>query len=226
MSEWEIGKYAKGVTEPTDVEQAKASERCPTCFADAGTHERRCYLLRITKDVDRLAADRRLGWRRGRQALAADIRALLTSHDRLTRFESEWNQPLPKSKWEETQETIAHLTREIERLRAWVKRRRTYDTPAGTVNADELLAVMGPGDVARVARECLDKDGFEGHAETLAKQARLGWELSTYAASIHWDRRKNTPEWMDGLRERIESLQALGEPSKDCFEAKGEGSKA
>jgi len=39
-----------------------------------------------------------------------------------------------------------------------------------------------------------------------------GYALSTWAASIKWnDRDTNTQEWLDGLRERIERVQAHGE---------------
>lgn len=46
---------------------------------------------------------------------------------------------------------------------------------------------------------------------TLRERARLGYELSTYAAAIRWDGSKNTQEWMDGLRERIEAVQSLAQ---------------
>jgi len=39
-----------------------------------------------------------------------------------------------------------------------------------------------------------------------------GYALSTWAASIKWsDRATNTQEWLDGLRKRIENVQAHGE---------------
>lgn len=37
---------------------------------------------------------------------------------------------------------------------------------------------------------------------------RAAWELSTYAASIHWDGGRNGREWLAGFREHIEDVQA------------------
>lgn len=50
----------------------------------------------------------------------------------------------------------------------------------------------------------------------LRERAEAGYELSTWAASIHWsDRKSNTPEWLDGLRERIERVQGLANAEGD-----------
>jgi hypothetical protein len=38
--------------------------------------------------------------------------------------------------------------------------------------------------------------------------AERGYQLSKYAAAIRWDRRRNTVAWMNGLREKIEAVQA------------------
>lgn len=49
--------------------------------------------------------------------------------------------------------------------------------------------------------------------ETRAERDRFreaAWSLSTYAASIRWNPREcNTPEWLEGLRRKIEEVQAI-----------------
>lgn len=61
-------------------------------------------------------------------------------------------------------------------------------TPAGVIEAVRQLAA------AHVTRTTLD---------------RAAWELSTYAASIHWDGGRNTRDWLAGLRDRIRAVQQL-----------------
>lgn len=39
--------------------------------------------------------------------------------------------------------------------------------------------------------------------------AALGWRLSTYAASIHWDGSPNERDWLTGLQECIEAYQGM-----------------
>lgn len=39
--------------------------------------------------------------------------------------------------------------------------------------------------------------------------ADAAWDLSTWAAAVAWDGSGNTREWLLGLRERIERVQAL-----------------
>jgi hypothetical protein len=56
----------------------------------------------------------------------------------------------------------------------------------------------------RVSREQDDHDGTE-----LEREAR---HLATYAASINWQPGDNTREWLLGLRDLIEHVQALTEP--------------
>lgn len=41
----------------------------------------------------------------------------------------------------------------------------------------------------------------------LSELVELGYELSSYAASIRWDGQENTKEWLEGLEERINTLQ-------------------
>lgn len=51
---------------------------------------------------------------------------------------------------------------------------------------------------------------LEERAKALAARAEAGYALSTWAASIKWsDRDTNTKAWLDGLRERIETVQRL-----------------
>ncbi len=40
--------------------------------------------------------------------------------------------------------------------------------------------------------------------------------LSRWAAAIHWNRKKNTKDWMDGLRERIEKVEQALVEAKDA----------
>lgn len=47
--------------------------------------------------------------------------------------------------------------------------------------------------------------------DALRDAAEAGRELSTYVNTIHWDRRKNEVEWMDGLRERVDSTWELSQ---------------
>lgn len=57
-------------------------------------------------------------------------------------------------------------------------------------------------------------------APELLAAATLGLHLSNWAAAINWNRRRNTREWMDGLRERIEYLQAFVGPLLDRIDGK------
>ncbi|MCV9964057.1 hypothetical protein OIU34_19435 [Pararhizobium sp. BT-229] len=43
----------------------------------------------------------------------------------------------------------------------------------------------------------------------LAAFIEAAWQLSTWAASIHWDGRGNTEEWLGDLRAKIELVQAM-----------------
>lgn len=47
--------------------------------------------------------------------------------------------------------------------------------------------------------------------DALRARAEAGYQLSTWAATINWKPGDNQPEWLDGLRERIEKVQALKE---------------
>jgi hypothetical protein len=51
------------------------------------------------------------------------------------------------------------------------------------------------------------------------------WRLSTWAASINWDGRGNTQSWLEGLRERIEAVQAFGKPQTAPQPEGGQGGK-
>lgn len=42
----------------------------------------------------------------------------------------------------------------------------------------------------------------------LKAQVENGYDLSLYTASIHWDGAGNTKDWLDGLREHIETVQS------------------
>lgn len=50
----------------------------------------------------------------------------------------------------------------------------------------------------------------EKRIRKLEEGMKLGWELSIYAACIHWsDKETNTEEWLDALEGRIEKFQEL-----------------
>lgn len=49
-------------------------------------------------------------------------------------------------------------------------------------------------------------------AKNLHAVVQLGYELSTWAASINWDRSTNSVEWFVGLKELIEAYQKAAEP--------------
>ena len=78
------------------------------------------------------------------------------------------------------------------------------------------------GDKAAMLENCarfIERRCLGGHWPTyveLEAAARLGYRLSTWAATIRWDHRdrNNTPEWLDGLRERIEAVQAACQTAK------------
>lgn len=52
---------------------------------------------------------------------------------------------------------------------------------------------------------------LKAEVERLNVRVEAGYKLSTYAASITWEEGDNTQVWLDGLRERIEKVQALKE---------------
>jgi hypothetical protein len=79
-------------------------------------------------------------------------------------------------------------------------RRRAERVEAEVARLRVDLTHYTPASVERAA-------ALEAEVERLRAEAALGYDLSTYAASIHWNREKNTSEWMDGLRERIELVQ-------------------
>ncbi len=54
--------------------------------------------------------------------------------------------------------------------------------------------------VARAEQAERERDAFRDVVKN-------GYELSKYAAAINWDGRKNTRQWLNGLRERIEYFQ-------------------
>ena len=43
--------------------------------------------------------------------------------------------------------------------------------------------------------------------DSLEALAKLGWELSTYAAAIKWNGSRNTREYLNGLRSKINAYQ-------------------
>lgn len=73
-------------------------------------------------------------------------------------------------------------------------------------HADLVEAVGAHIDKARAA-------AGRSATKSIAPLHRAAWELSTYAASVRWDpKARNTQDWLDGLRERIEAVQAFGCP--------------
>jgi ParB/RepB/Spo0J family partition protein len=48
---------------------------------------------------------------------------------------------------------------------------------------------------------------FADEKKEVPELARLGWQLSTFAASVNWSKKPNTEEWLVGLKLRIESFQ-------------------
>jgi hypothetical protein len=68
---------------------------------------------------------------------------------------------------------------------------------------DAARGHMKQRDEARAAAERL-----RAERDRLRNSALNGYELSRYVAAIKWDGSPNEPDWMDGLRDRIEGLQA------------------
>lgn len=52
-----------------------------------------------------------------------------------------------------------------------------------------------------------ERNQYKRLSEKLKHLAKLGYHLSTYAASIRWDGRRNLKSWMDGLHEEIMAVQ-------------------
>lgn len=56
---------------------------------------------------------------------------------------------------------------------------------------------------------------LRARVDELYREAVAGYQLSTYAAAIHWGPRDtNTQDWLDGLRARIELVQHLHDAKK------------
>lgn len=74
--------------------------------------------------------------------------------------------------------------------------------------------VVDPDRLNRWVADTLNMEGaVSGRVVTLVDNLtelrKAAWALSTYAASINWDGSRNQSDWLEGLRERIEAVQAL-----------------
>lgn len=78
----------------------------------------------------------------------------------------------------------------------------TYDGPAspGIIIGEENGMEHPLSDTLKVMRYNLPD-------EKVVELYRLGWELSTYAAAINWDGSRNTREYLNGLRLKINAYQ-------------------
>ena len=93
----------------------------------------------------------------------------------------------------------------MKRITEWVPA-DALDADSGGADVSDL--VVGHSEFTAYPRSTAD---WVAVYETLPENhmAKAGYRLSTYAASINWDGKRNTKEWLAGLRERIEAVQAL-----------------
>ncbi len=114
---------------------------------------------------------------------------------------------------------------ELEAVHITVKGGRLHIKPSGDAAA-LTVAYDGPASPGIIIGEY---EGSGYHAiydllqvmrynlpdERVVELYKLGWELSTYAAAIHWDGSRNTREYLNGLRLKINAYQ---EAHKALFE--------
>ncbi len=106
---------------------------------------------------------------------------------------------------------------ELEAVHITVKGGRLHIKPSGDAAA-LTVAYDGPASPGIIIGEY---EGSGYHAiydllqvmrynlpdERVVELYKLGWELSTYAAAIHWDGSRNTREYLNGLRLKINAYQ-------------------
>lgn len=79
----------------------------------------------------------------------------------------------------------------------------TYEgkaSPGVIIGVEEASGLYNVYDTLKVTRYNLPD-------EKVIDLIKKGWELSTYAAAIHWDGSRNTRDYLTGLRQKIEAYQ-------------------